>query len=488
MLGSRDHDAFGGVGGVHRAALDHRRTSSRPRPLGHAMRRVILLSLVLVLAGSSPAAAGEVKVTAVVLIPDRSGDPSYAYVEFHGAPGERNAVTVTGGRAALVVRDTGEPLTAGAGCQALDAHAVECRSAYPPLTSMQLHGQDGDDGLTDTAPRISAQLFGGPGDDVLAGDDWQRQDGGEGADRLAGSATADSLQGGAGPDTVRAGKGIDTVIGDPAGAQGWPDRLDGGPGRDRVSYEGRTGAVNVDLQRSGPQGAPGERDVLSGFESASGGDGADILRGSDGPNFLGASGGGDVLVGRGGRDQLLGSEGDDWLVGGPGADWLDGVGGSDTYLGGAGDDKLSLFLAWYWGNDDARATPACGPGHDVAVDADEHTVVPRDCERIWFEGVTLRAVRARPGRLALGLSKVRSGTCRMTVRVTRAGDGRELARRVIGLRPRSPRRIDLRWQRRTGARVVVRLRARETCDSNRIETLAAFIAPVDRAPAGQDVP
>jgi hypothetical protein len=442
------------------------------------MRRPLLLSLVLVLTGASSAAAGEVKVTRVVMYPDRSGDPSYAYLEFHGAPGERNAVTVTGSREALVVSDTGAPLTAGAGCRALDAHSVECRSSYPPLRSVQLHGEDGDDRLTDTARGISGELLGGPGDDVLMGDDFQRQDGGEGADRLVGSARADTLQGGAGPDELHAGEGIDRVIGDPPGPQGWPDKLDGGAGRDTVSYEGRTTAVTVDLASSGPQGAPGEGDVLAGFESAHGGEGADVLRGTDGDNFLGASTGGDVLVGRGGRDLLLGSDDDDRLVGGPGADELDGNGGSDTYLGGAGDDRLSLYLAWYHGNDDARAVAACGPGHDVAVDADEHTVVPPDCERIWFEGVTLRAVRARPGRLMLGRLEIKTATCRMTARVTRAGDGRELARRVIRLRPRSPRSVDLRWQRRTGARVVVRLRARETCASDRIETLAALIVPV----------
>jgi len=433
------------------------------------MRRVLLLSLALALTGASPAAAGEVNVTAVSQ-GDRSGDHSYAYVELHGAPGEWNAVTVTGRREALVIRDAGAPLTAGPGCRALDAHTAECRSSYPPLKRVQLHGEDGDDVLVDAAPGISGTLIGGPGDDELRGDDWQSQDGGEGADRLVGGARADTLQGGAGPDEVHAGKGPDRVLGDPAGAQGWADVLDGGAGADTVSYEGRATAVTVDLEATAPQGGPGEGDLLSGFESATGGDGADLLRGTDGRNTLVASNGDDVLVGRGGPDYMLGSPGDDRLEGGPGDDWLDGAGGSDTYVGGPGNDRLVLFLSWYWdADDDARAAVSCGRGRDLVDDPDGHTLLPRDCELIRFEPFTLRVVRATSGGLVLRLVKVRIRACRVTIRVIRWRDGRVLARRVL-----RGRRIDLHWHPHAGGRVLVRLRAARPCDSGAGGPVGAF--------------
>lgn len=433
------------------------------------MRRALLISLALALTGASPAAAGEVKV-ASVMQGDRTGDNSYSYVELHGAPGERNRVTVTGGREALVIRDTGAPLTAGAGCRALDAHTAECRRSYLPLKRASLHGGDGDDVLVDAAPGISGALIGGPGDDELRGNDSQSQDGGEGADRLVGGTRADTLQGGAGRDVVHAGRGADRVLGDPAGAAGWADVLDGGAGADTVSYEDRATAVTVDLEATGAQGGHGEGDLLSGFESVTGGDGSDLLRGTDGPNTLVATNGDDVLVGRGGPDYMLGSSGDNRLEGGPGDDWLDGVDGSDTYVGGPGDDRLVLFLSSYWDADhDARATASCGPGRDLVDDPDGHTLVPRDCERIRFEPFTLRVVRATPRRLVLRLVKVRMRACLVTMRVIRRSDGRVLARRVL-----RGRRIDLHWHPHPGGRVLVRMRAGRPCDSGPGRPVGAF--------------
>ena len=61
------------------------------------------------------------------------------------------------------MRDASAPVSAGSGCRALDAHAAECRSAYPPLEQAQLDGGDGDDVLIDAAPGIFGDLFGGPG-------------------------------------------------------------------------------------------------------------------------------------------------------------------------------------------------------------------------------------------------------------------------------------------------------------------------------------
>lgn len=48
--------------------------------------------------------------------------------------------------------------------------------------------------------------------------------------------------------------------GDALGASPAPDVLDGGEGRDSVSYSGRPGGVEVDLGAAGPAGARGEGD------------------------------------------------------------------------------------------------------------------------------------------------------------------------------------------------------------------------------------
>ena len=449
-----------------------------------AVGRAVLVVVAVWLACADPAAAADVKVVAVRVPPDRYGDASYAYVELRAAAGEANAVTVSGGPEAVVVRDSAAPLTGGAGCRPLGPHEVQCRSADLRLLEVRLLGEDGDDALTDAAPGIYGSLYGGPGDDVLTGDDdGQVQDGGEDADRLVGGAGRDVLHGGAGPDAVDAGDGDDRVRGDPAGAGGWPDVLDGGRGDfDHVGYDGRTVGVAIDLASSGPQGAPGERDLLLGFEQARGGDGADVIRGTDGPNHLegaGPPGAGDLLDGRRGHDTLSGSFSDDRLEGGPGNDRLDGGGGTDLYRAGAGNDRLSLGLAPFWDpRDQARATVACGPGRDFANDPDARTLVPADCEEISFELIDLRVRRAGPRRLVLSVPELRTVLCHLTVRIGRPGGGRPLARRTQRIDPDRPGPLVLRWRRSARGRLVVGLRGTYRCRPGHGRRLGAFaLAP-----------
>ena len=92
-------------------------------------------------------------------------------------------------------------------------------------------------------------LFGGPGNDRLsggAGDDGLQGNGGNdsaaggaGNDTLAGGAGNDKLSGGGGKDTLAGGKGTNTIRAGGGGdvvnaANGQPERVDCGRGRDRV--------------------------------------------------------------------------------------------------------------------------------------------------------------------------------------------------------------------------------------------------------------
>ncbi len=107
---------------------------------------------------------------------------------------------------------------------------------------------------------------------------------------------------------LRAGDSSDRIYGDAAGRDAWPDVLDGGPGEDLVSYQGREGGVQIDLVSAAPQGSPGDGDLLAGFERAEGGAGRDVILGDDGPNHLTSGVGGPV-------DVLEGGRGDDGLDG-----------------------------------------------------------------------------------------------------------------------------------------------------------------------------
>jgi Ca2+-binding RTX toxin-like protein len=85
--------------------------------------------------------------------------------------------------------------------------------------------------------------------------------------------------------------------------------LDGGQGLDTLSYSQRTRGVVVDLATHDPVGEPGERDIASGFEHVTGGEGDDRLAGNDGANQLDGRGGSNLVIGRGGNDFLLKASG-----------------------------------------------------------------------------------------------------------------------------------------------------------------------------------
>jgi Ca2+-binding RTX toxin-like protein len=166
---------------------------------------------------------------------------------------------------------------------------------------------------------VSAEFYGGPGNDLLMSGSEDRT-----IDRFRSGSTA-SGEG-----------GDDRVAGGP-----WIDRLGGGPGRDRVEGGGGEDVLN---------GEDGD-DVLRG------GDASDALRGGPGADVVSGEGDGDFLLGEEGPDDIDGGDGvdlvgtEDWVYGPdldePGDDRVSGGPGDDTIVAGAGDDRVDG-----------------GPGHD----------------------------------------------------------------------------------------------------------------------------
>ena len=152
--------------------------------------------------------------------------------------------------------------------------------------------------------RGSDRIDGGPGADRILGE--------TGNDRLTGGAgDNDTVDGGPGDDRVAGGAGgFDLVIGGPG-----RDRLDGGPGpHDIASFESAGGAIEADLGRGRVRGAEQER--LSGIEDVLGGTGPDTLIGAAATaNRLDGGPGDDRLVGVGPGDQAFGGPGGDRCTG-----------------------------------------------------------------------------------------------------------------------------------------------------------------------------
>ena len=164
-------------------------------------------------------------------------------------------------------------------------------AAQAPTGGLTVNGDVTDNLIEGTAFADSLSGFGGA--DTLNGQG--------GDDSLNGGTGADALNGGAGADTLNGGSGNDT--------------LDGGADFDTVTYLGTAGAgVTVNLATG----------------TATGGDGADVLRNIEG---------------------VVGSAYGDTLTGDANANVIDGGGGADTMRGGAGDDRIS-----------ATGTPGQGGG------------------------------------------------------------------------------------------------------------------------------
>ena len=130
-------------------------------------------------------------------------------------------------------------------------------------------------------------------------------------DTLTGNTVANSLSGLAGNDIISGGDGNDTVT---AGLGS--DTLDGGSGTDMLDYSDSLYSITINLLTQSVTGSHTNSsaygDVITSFESATGGIGNDTLTGNSSDNAL------------------VGGDGSDTIISGTGADVLDGGNGTDT--------------------------------------------------------------------------------------------------------------------------------------------------------------
>ena len=250
----------------------------------------ILLLAVLLLALTAPAAGAA---TLVFTPSGCTGMPLCGpeFINLHAAAGEVNRVSSAPGDAgSIIIRDDGAVITGD--CERVDDHARRCPAglftAYlgdgddEVSRAATAFGGEGADHATDVGSffgeegddvgQVTVQGEGGPGNDRL---DGAQLEGGPGDDRLEGTSLAggpgDDLLTATEPTSISAGPGRDTVVGstgddvvydgDIARAA---DVLDGGGGRDVLSYSERPEPVRVDL---GAQ-TSSDGDLLSGFEGA----------------------------------------------------------------------------------------------------------------------------------------------------------------------------------------------------------------------------
>jgi Ca2+-binding RTX toxin-like protein len=341
------------------------------------------------------------------------------FLTYTAAAGETNDVTVSGGPATVTIRDPGATITAGNNCQAVSASEVTCSPPGGPGDAAIDLG-DGSDHFDAAAAQTNVRVRGGDGDDTIRGSDYQ------GFPGSMFSGSGDYIDGGPGTDTIDAGAGDDSVVGggpDPLAPPGFPgsppppvsgaehDVIDGGAGRDKVTYFDMHAAVTVNLGVPDGQGVPGENDRLTGFEGVeTTGSNADTLTGTDANEGFGSDGGADHVSAGGGNDgvgsrgpgaEIDAGAGDDRVSGGIAANIDAGDGndnvmaaGSSNVVGGRGDDHIaasgaglgSSHVSGGEGDDKLETrdgsggdTVICGLGVDrIEADAGDHP--SGDCE------------------------------------------------------------------------------------------------------------
>ena len=277
-----------------------------------------------------------------------SGDVDTHYVVVRAAPGELNAISVQKEPGAVVIEDSGAPLTGS--CEPAGPGRRICRGPYDDIV---LELGDGDD-------EVSLRGLGG---------------------------------------SVDAGPGDDDIV-----VAGPPSQLRGGPGADlldarlapgsAISYRDHTAGVTVRLNGLADDGSPGEGDnVLGSLGSIEGGSGDDTLEsGADSASLAGGAGN-DTLLGSPEGESLLGQDGDDDIAAGGGNDSLAGGAGTDLLAGGPGHDEASYADAVT----PLRLTIGDGPNDGAAGEGDDIQADVEDL--IGGSGADVLIGTAEPNRL-----------------------------------------------------------------------------------------
>ncbi|MBC7680028.1 MAG: calcium-binding protein, partial [Pseudorhodobacter sp.] len=274
-------------------------------------------------------------------------------------------------------------------------------------------------------------LYGGPGQDVITGDNASVGRGatphpvmaGHGLATVRSVDLADEAPGGlagvAGADVINGDDGADIVF-----AQGGDDRVslgggadygEGGPGTDTVTGDAGDDDIVGGSFTPGPTAGSGQPDA---GDTLSGGSGEDVVLGDNGsltrpdqpatltanrlavqrtvaPYDLGetpvsGTSGADTLTGDADNDVLLGQGGGDSVDGGSQADYVEGGQGSDLVLGGDGDDDLlggsssstASNSGGGIGQPDTADSLYGGEGSDLAV-GDNALLTRRTSDRDW---------------------------------------------------------------------------------------------------------
>jgi Ca2+-binding RTX toxin-like protein len=257
--------------------------------------------------------------------------------------------TVTGGPMLDLVDYSGRGQNLAA---CLSSNAAACPGGV--ATSGQAGEADSLGTTGAPAPQDVEQVYAGPGNDNLVGNDSVNElRGAGGSDTINGLGGNDVIFGGVDDDAVYGGAGDDTVYGG-MGA----DSIDGNDGVDTANFGRSPVGVVVDMcgtydpvakTCSGPATATGEviappqtcnptyqaqigsscNDTLLNTENVAGTPYNDTITGNTGVNLLTGIGGNDTIRGLDGNDTLNGGPGNDSLDAGAGFDWVS-YGGSST--------------------------------------------------------------------------------------------------------------------------------------------------------------
>lgn len=326
---------------------------------------------IVVAAGGMLLAGGSAAQAATVAIEDGT-------VVITAAPGETNNLRAGSrslfGTQPMTVTDTGAPLTAGHGCQTLDANNVLCPEPQRTPKPIVIYAGDGNDQvLVDDNYVRNVSVYGQRGNDTIhVGNGMGAPallDGGQGDDTLI------TYENGEGPPVLRGGPGNDTLTMNELGSA----KAYGGAGSDRLVYTAWTpnpAAIVLDGDGGDDTYTFGYKLYLSTIVP---GGGTDTLDQSTSRSHIEI----DLatcpdcvqrVIGTPSDDILIGDANAQTIFGAAGNDTIDGGGGRDTLGGQDGDDAITS-------RDTAADTVDCGSGAD-GVTADRRDLVNPDCETV----------------------------------------------------------------------------------------------------------